>query len=262
MLRAVCVLTVVWTLSGCGSQMVLNEGALDRGLVILLPGIDGRALYNEAACHALADSGVAMAVELCDWTAPLGPLFNQTAVGRNREVAGRLAERIVSYLRQHPNGQVYLIGHSGGTAIAVWAAEALPDGQRVEGIILLASSLSPGYELSAALAHTRGGIVSFYSSLDGGLLGVGTGLVGTMDGLHGPSAGLDGFQPPSSPARRDEYAKLYQIAWEPGMNAAGHDGGHFTYMVPPFISAYVGPLVKRPAWDEALIADVRTGRAR
>ena len=141
-------------------------------------------------------------------------------------------------------------------------SESLPARSKVDGMVLIAPSLSPGYDLSAALAHTRGGIVSFHSALDGGLLGVGTALVGTMDGLHSASAGLAGFQPPDTPARPGEYAKLYQIAWEPGMTAAGHAGGHFSYMVPPFISAYVGPLVKRPAWNETLIADVRTGQAR
>ena len=253
------VLAVV-VLGGCDSRLVLKSEDLDGGLVIMLPGIDGRSFYSEAACRTVCGEDLGMSVELRDWTAPLGPLYNQTAISRNREVAGAIASRIRSYQRAHPGRPVFLIGHSGGTAIAVWVAEALPTGEQVEGIILLAASLSPGYDLSNALAHTRGGIVSFHSPLDAGLLGVGTTLIGTMDGVHGESAGKSGFRVPDRTARPAEYAKLFQIAWEPRMIEVGHGGGHFSCMGSPFIEAYVRPLVQRTAWDEPLIATVRERR--
>jgi len=248
---------LVLLLTGCESQLVLRSEDLDRGLVIVLPGIDGRMPYNEAACRSLSEDGLSATVELRDWTAPLGPLYNQAAVSRNREAARFVAARIEAYQRAHPGGSVFLIGHSGGTAIAVWAAEALPLGNEVEGIILLGSSLSPGYDLSRALARSRGGIVSFHSALDGGLLGVGTVLLGTMDGLHSESAGKVGFRPPPGEAASAEYAKLHQIPWQAAMLKDGHGGGHFDYMGAAFLSARVGPLLKNPAWDPRLLASVR-----
>lgn len=236
---------------GCESRLVLNADRAEHGLVIVLPGIDGRMPYNEIAARHLAGGGLGMAVELRDWTAPLGMLYNQTAVMRNREVARALAGRIMAYRRKHPGRPVFLIGHSGGTAIAVWAAESMPPNEPVDGIILLASSLSPTYDLSRALGRSRGGIVSYYSPLDGGLLGVGTSLVGTMDGLHGESAGKAGFR---APAAGGSYHKLYQVAWHPGMIAAGHGGGHFEYMSPGFVERYVVPLIKQAEWDRRTVA--------
>jgi pimeloyl-ACP methyl ester carboxylesterase len=230
-------------LCGChGPQTLLDTQNLDRGLIIVLPGIDGRAPHNQAACQALAEAALGMAVEFYDWTSPLGPLFNQSAVQANRRRAAQLADRIAEYRRQHPHRPVVLIAHSGGTAIAAWAAEKLGPGETVDGIIMLASSLSPQYDLSTALAHTQRGITSFYSDNDAALLGTGTTLLGTMDGQHTESAGKVRFhQPPSGgPA---VYDKLRQIAWQPKMADSGHDGGHFGYTAPKFVARYIAPLV-------------------
>lgn len=248
-----CVLVVLPV--GCDERVVINADGADRGLVILMPGIDGRSGYSEAACRALCRDGPALSVELRDWTSPLGGLLNQTDIARNREVARTISEQISDYHRQYPARPVYLIGHSGGTAMAVWAAESLPDGEQVEGIILLASSLSPGYDLSQALAKSRSGIVSFYSPHDG-ILGAGTTLIGTMDGQHGESAGKAGFD--TSPG--GGYEKLYQVRWEQSMASAGHGGGHFGCMAVRFIGLYVRPLVQSVYWDGDLIASVSAGR--
>jgi hypothetical protein len=244
------------TTLGCDERVVINADGADRGLVILLPGIDGRSGYSEQACRAICSDGLTISVELRDWTSPLGAIFNQTAIGRNHEVARTISVRIADYHREYPSRPVYLIGHSGGTAMAVWAAEGLPDGEQVEGIILLASSLSPGYDLSGALGRSRGGIVSFYSPLDFAILGAGTTLLGTMDGLHGESAGKAGFESRG----RDGYEKLFQVPWEPSMAAAGHGGDHFGCMATRFIREYVAPLVHSAEWDAGLIASIRGGK--
>jgi pimeloyl-ACP methyl ester carboxylesterase len=245
-----CIMTVA-VLSGCqGRRLLLNEQKLDQGLVIVLPGIDGLAPYNVNACKALCEDRFDMAVELYDWTLPFGLLLNQCAVLRNRLAANELASRIVRYRKEYPNRPVFLIGHSGGTAIAVWAAEALPDGERIDRIVLLASSLSPGYDLSKAMGHTRLGIVSFYSDRDGALLGAGTVLLGTMDGQHTEAAGKVGFRPLRH--GEESYGGLTQIAWEPGMAAAGHDGGHFGYTARGFMKSRVRPWVIGAAWGDGL----------
>lgn len=247
-------------LGGCVErQMMIGRQDLDKGLVIVLPGIDGRAPHNETACEALRAGGAAAAVELYDWTAPLGALFNQLAIGRNREMAGRLARRIVAYRRAYPGCPVSLVGHSGGTAIAVWAAAALPEGEQVEAIVLLASSLSPGYDLSPALRRSRKGVANFWSQRDAVLLGLGTSLIGTMDGRHCEAAGKTGFHEPAAAAPPGAYAKLVQIKWHAGAAENGHDGGHFSCLARRFIAASVGPLVTSRTWDPYLVATVRDG---
>ncbi|MFA6133944.1 MAG: hypothetical protein WC869_08030 [Phycisphaerae bacterium] len=241
--RALGCAGLVVLLAGCQSrQMVLNSQHMDSGLVIVLPGIDGQASYNEEACQVLCDQRLGMAVELYDWTVPLGGILNQCAVHRNRAVAGRLAARIVKYRRENPEGRVFLIGHSGGTAIAVWAAEALPPDQKVDGIVLLASSLSADYDLSGALRHSVSGIVNFSSEEDVGLLGAGTLLIGTMDGRHAEGAGRSGFHPQAG-YWSEGGGRLVEVPWQPAMAAQGHDGGHFGCMSPRFVRARIVPLM-------------------
>lgn len=221
-------------LAGC-SALRLNPQNVNDGLTIVLPGIEGRDLANENICRQLAAEGIPTAVELYDWTSPAGPLINQTAMSRNRRMALQLAEHIADYRRDYPGRPVYLIGHSGGTAIAVWAAEAMPAGQRLDGVILLASSLSPQYDLSQALAGTRG-LVNYYSHRDGALLGAGCSMVGTMDRQFTQAAGLVGFDAAG--------ANLKQIPFDSSMERVGHDGSHMSYCSSGFVTAYVAPLIK------------------
>ncbi|MCJ7544527.1 MAG: hypothetical protein MUP47_08205, partial [Phycisphaerae bacterium] len=103
---------VVAVLSGCqGRRLLLNDQKLDQGLVIVLPGIDGRAPYNENACKALCRDRFDMAVELYDWTLPFGLVLNQCAVPLNRLAADELASRILRYRKEHPSRPVFLVGH-------------------------------------------------------------------------------------------------------------------------------------------------------
>lgn len=241
------------TVAGCGAGgLVMNRQHLDDGLVIVLPGIEGRSLSNASISLALCDEQIPLAVQVYDWTAPLGPLFNQCAYARNREAAAALARHIAEYRREHPGGRVFLIGHSGGTAIAAWAAEALPPGDRVDGIIMLASSLSPGYDLTAAGRRAEMGIVSFYSGHDTALLGVGTTLFGTMDRRNGEAAGKVGFNGRS--ASYSTAAKLFQIPWSQKMVRTGYIGCHFSCCSGKFIATYVAPLTTAGRWDRQLIA--------
>jgi len=160
----------------------------------------------------------------------------------------RDTDRIVAYRTSHPGRPVFLIGHSGGTAVAVWAAEVLRDGQKIDGIVLLASSLSSGYDLCNALKGTRGGIVSFYSERDSVLLGAGTTLFGTMDGRHTEAAGKVGFSVPKSGQKGKLYERFSEIKWTPNMVQAGNDGSHFGCLSTGFISSYVTPLLATAQW--------------
>ncbi|MHC4562828.1 MAG: hypothetical protein ACYS8X_08670 [Planctomycetota bacterium] len=226
---------------GCELEASLNHEHIDRGLVVVLPGIDGPGLGTGGVMQAVADS-TDLAVTQFDWTVPFAMMVNQTAEGRNRDMAALLAEQIALYQEKHPGASVYLIGHSGGTAVATWAAEVLPAGMKIDGIFLLASSLSPQYDLSPALANTREGIVSFYSHRDDALLGAGTTAFGTMDRQFCESAGKVGF--------RSAYGgfgggSLRQVPWTPSMSALGYNGDHFGVCSPAFIREHVAPMMAR-----------------
>ncbi len=234
--------------AGCSSQPYVTPERLDRGLVIVLPGVEGRGPLNEAICDGLDAGGVDWAIELWDWTSSLGPLYNLRAEQRNRKEAQYIAGRIRYYNKEHPDRPVILLGQSGGGAMAVWTLESLPSGKPIEGAVLLAAALSPEYELDAALEGTRRGIVSFHSPLDVFFLGLGTTVTGTMDGRHTGSAGRSGFKEPNSGERLRLYAKLFQVSWEGEMVTTGNLGLHLTSGTYSFVKKYVAPLVLHEQW--------------
>jgi pimeloyl-ACP methyl ester carboxylesterase len=230
--------------AGCANrQPYVTDERLQRGLVIVLPGIEGRSTLNEQVCRGLSDGGVDWAIELYDWTSPLGMLYNLRAYERNRRAATEIGWHIADYHWKYPDRPVVLVGQSGGGAMAVWTAEQLLPGQKVDGVILLAASLSPKYILDFALANSTRGMVNFYSSRDWVILGLGTIVAETMDGRHSVSAGEVGFDVPRSKLSLPPYDKLYQVSWRPDMAMAGNPGMHLTSGAPEFVATYVAPLI-------------------
>ena len=247
---------------GC-SQPYVSEYRLDQGLAMVFTGIEGRSALNQDICHGLNAGGVEWAIELVDWTirVPGTGLINLRNESRNRRKAAEVARRVGQYLIDYPGRPVVLIGQSGGAAIAVWVAESLPPGQKVDGVILLAATLSPKYVLDDALLNSRRGVVSFHSARDWVFLGVGTGLAGTMDGKHGSAAGRQGFAIPTDGPRSGLYGiKLVQIAWSDQVFPSGF-GGHLSSSSREFVARHVAPLCRASAWDKRTIDRVVSGRA-
>ncbi len=252
-LMAVCVVSGAAGFAGCNPpQPYVTFERLERGLVIVLPGIEGRGVFNEAICDGLDAGGVDCAIELYDWTQRwAGPLYNLRNTAANRRRARDLADRIVRYQMGYPDRPVVLVGQSGGGAMAVWTLEALPPATRVDGAVLLAAALSPNYTLSAALENCRRGIVNYHSKRDVILLA--TYVAGTMDGELYDSAGRTGFHLPGDPNRLPRaYAKLFQIGWNEHMSRSGHWGGHLTSGAKWYVAQYVAPLVRAKEWDQSL----------
>lgn len=161
----------------------------------------------------------------------------------NRDLKARaLADLVRRHLAARPGTPVFLVAKSGGCGIVVKALEQLEPAS-VERAILLAPALSPGYDLSTALAAVRRDLVVFWSPLDLIILGAGTRLFGTSDRVRTASAGLVGFRVPGQLA---PYERLRQVRWGPRMAAAGHLGGHVGADSPIFLRKYVLPLL-RPA---------------
>ena len=243
-------------IGGCSpDQRFVNEYTLSKGLVLVLPGIEGASKFNDDIVSGIYDGGVDYAIEVYDWTSSFGPLVNLRSQQRNRQKAYEIADRITTYQLTYPGRPVILVGQSGGGAMALWTAEAMPTGHKVDGIVLLAATLSPGYDVGPALANTRRGIVSYYSSRDWIMLGLGTTIAGTMDGEHSQSAGRVGFE--------KAYDKLYQVPWTSGMAQSGNYGVHVTSGSTDFVAAYVVPFIKAPAWNKAVVESIvhRYGRA-
>jgi len=240
----------------------MNPVSIQQGLVIVLPGIEGRSSLNENICAGLKLGGVPWAVELNDWTNRyLSPLYNLRAEERNHRKAAEIAAHIEQYQAEHPGCPVVLVGHSGGGAIAIWAAEILRSNEKIKGIILINVALSREYDLCKALEHTEQGIVNFSSDKDTILLGAGTTIFATMDGRHESSAGMTGFlAPPTLPKIYDD--KLFEIEWSESMGVySSHSGGHFSSSNEDFVSRYIAPIVLAPKWSRQLMFEVKRGES-
>jgi len=221
-----------------------------HGLVLVLPGIEGRSFLNRNIALGLDDGGVRSAIEVYDWTLGVPGTFvwNLADIERNRREAKRVADAILAYRRRYPGAPVHLIGHSGGGGIAVLALEALPPGQQVTLAILLAPALSPDYDLTPALRHTQHGICNFYSTRDVSFLKVGTSLFGRIEREYGVSAGAVGFNVPDGlgEAQRALYAaRLRQVRWTPALKAAGADGTHLGWASRQFAREHLAPLIRQ-----------------
>ena len=223
---------------GCGADSQYSTPRrLDRGMVVILPGIEGRSSLNSDIRRGLVMAGVSKALPIYSWGAPVpgvGLLINQTNVVGNRMAAENIAEYITNYQDERSGRPVYVVGHSGGGGVAVFVAEAMPPGRQLDGLILLSASISRGYDLTDALSHCRKGIVSFYNPNDP-LLGVGTTVLGNVDGAHGPSAGKDGFSRP--------YPRLYQQRVH-GRGTSAHTAA----TRPSFVATRVAPWVQAADW--------------
>lgn len=227
----------------------LERARLEQGLVIILPGIEGRSFFNLAILHGLLDTGAPYAMEIVDWTTgnKFLTLYHLRAWRRNRKIAQQLAARIVDYQREYPGRPVWIVGHSGGGGMALLTAAALPDGHRLTGLILLAAAVSPQFDLEPALHKVERGIWSFHSWLDCLFVGIGTTLAGTLDGWHLPSAGMIGFWRKSTKENRgtpsDAGPVFVQTRYHPRMMKTFHLGGHFGCAHRVFVSEFLGPIL-------------------
>ena len=195
--------------TGCEELSYGSPERMARGLVIILPGIEGESMANHEIRRGLARGGIDYALVIHNWGFPIpgiGLLVNQTDVEGNRRAADTLAQRIAVYQTDYPDRPVFLVGHSGGGGVAVFALEALSrtgGGKPVEAAFLLSASLSASYPLDGALRMTKRGIVNVSNRDDVVLLGSGTATFGNIDGGHGDSCGRTGF------SRR--YPNLYEM---------------------------------------------------
>ncbi len=211
-------LALILALAGCatgtkekvdGDAHFVNPDRMNKGLVIILPGIEGEDSANRDVRKGLDDAGVSYGLAIYRWGFPvpgLGLLVNQTDTAGNRRAAVELANGIVRYQVKHPGCPVFLVGHSAGGGVAVFTLEALadlPGARPVRGAILLSSSISADYPLVKALKMTQCGIVNGYNPQDNVMLGTGTAMFGNVDGQHGDSAGRTGFH--------ETHPKLFQF---------------------------------------------------
>jgi alpha-beta hydrolase superfamily lysophospholipase len=218
-------------------------GPPPRPYLLHLPGIGGKRSIDRTLTEGLVQGGMDAHVEIYDWTATDAGLSALYAQQRHQREADVVAAKITAAFRADPRQRIYLSGHSGGTGIAIWALERLPSDVKVESLLLLASALSPTYDLSTALRHVRGKAYALHSPYDP-VLGIGTRMFGTIDGIKTDAAGRVGFSKPADAADPKQYDKLVSIGYDTSWIRLRNIGDHIGPMMRPFAREILSPLLR------------------
>jgi hypothetical protein len=210
-----------------------------------LPGMGGLMNIDRNVTSGIVAGGVGARVEIYDWTGADRGLVALGNVKRHEEQAKLVAERIVRAVRedQPRPSRIVVTSHSAGTGIAIWALEQLPEDVMVDDLVMIASALSPEYDLSRALKHVRHRVYAFNSELDVLVLGTGCKMFGTVDRVKTDGAGRIGFVIPRNPAVADQYAKFEQFPYDPDWMRFYNNGEHIGAMTRAFARKVIAPVL-------------------
>jgi hypothetical protein len=115
----------------------------------------------------------------------------------------------------------------------------------LDHVLLLAPSVSTGYDIRPTLWSAKEGVDVFCSRKDWVALGFVVKVVGTSDNFwSGAAAGRLGFKPkgPTALAQMEE-TRLRQHFWTPELAWTGHTGGHHGMHAPIFVQTFLMPLM-------------------
>ena len=234
-------LTVLCNLAplGAGEKTLPKKAPLPprnldgQTIVFVIDGAGDSTIVAENLREAALETKTPLCMTAVHWCRHGVPADDYADHQAQLAAAARVAGEIARLTRESPKCRIVLLAHSSGTRVALAAAEACPP-QSISRIILLASTVSCGYDLGPALRASRGGIDSFYSQWDT-VLSIAEDALGTADGMHDtPSAGRVGFR------LRHAKANVRQYAWRDGNPGAGD---HYAWTWPSFLGSAVIPMI-------------------
>lgn len=213
--------------TGCSYRPIPQSS--DRR-VIFVPGVAGDGAWYDSIYNVCREQGIT--IQPWSWGAPKLFFFANFSDPRIHDQA---EQKLARYLEQLPQGvhRIDLIGHSAGCGVILGAVARST--RPVHTLILLAPSVSPGYDLNPTLNHVQNRIYSFYSEKDVTFLNWRTSYFGTYDGIKTPAAGHQGFKTTSE--------RLVQFPYDPAWVELGHDGSHFGSLAKAFVRQKVIPLL-------------------
>jgi hypothetical protein len=210
-----------------------------RGLALVLGGIEGPSIYNYWLGMGLLRGGYRGAVVRFHWNAGLFGVRSVVNLMSRRHLERQsdlLARTISEHVRARPESPVCLLAQSGGCYVVLRALERLPADLSAHCVLMLAPSISPGYDLSRAASKCRASLISIGGPGDAIFLGLGTLLLGTSDRVFSPSAGFAGWH--SHPTR------FVESRWHPSWLRHGYCGNHISTSSPRFIAKVIAPMFR------------------
>ncbi|MBC8107696.1 MAG: hypothetical protein H7Z14_13980 [Anaerolineae bacterium] len=235
-------LSILLILIGCSSAIAQDRNAPKPTWLLHLPGIAGEMRIDHMFTQGLLGGGVDADLEIYDWTGTDRGMIALMQTKRHQEQSTIVAQLIEKRVREHPGQRITITGHSAGTGIAVWALEKLPDDVMVDDLVMMASALSPQYDLTKALKHVRGQAIAFNSTLDVLILGAGTKGLGTVDRVKTDGAGRVGFEMPAS-GDKEQYTKLKQYPYDGDWLRFNNPGDHIGPMMRSFSKNVVASVI-------------------
>lgn len=228
--RVTAVIVLLISLPMLGGCATSGSRAAERyGKTFYLDGAGNWGFGAAEVPGGLREAGYKGNVEIYIWTTSLIPLIDQLNIPAARLRAAALADRIKSYRRRFPENKLNIIALSAGTGVATWAVESLDRDTKINNLVLLASSLSHGYDMTKALKCMTGKIYVYHSPHDEVLAAVP--LIGTIDGKRGvQSVGQVGLKTPAGFAGR-----IVNTPWSRKYVRFGWTGSHTDCTRKPFI---------------------------
>ncbi|HEX8324258.1 MAG TPA: hypothetical protein VF595_10120 [Tepidisphaeraceae bacterium] len=194
--------------------------------VLFVPGVFGDGPWYDGLRKAISED--ATLVRTVTWGLPKA-LF---AVNFSNKGVHDDAETKLAGVIDATTGPLDLVGHSAGCGVILGA---IAKAKRPAGrIVLIAPSVSPGYDLTSALSRTDR-LDVFYSDKDTTFLKWRCSTFGTYDAVKTAAAGYSGFT--------TTHPKLTQHPYDPAWNDLGHDGGHGGGTATAFVRKVVRPLL-------------------
>ena len=229
---------LVGLVGGCGPSSLGDH----ESQIVLVTGAGGAGVYGPLE-RGLRDGGVTAPLDTFHWGAPL-PLFMINLQDRSIHASAEddLAKSIVGWRGRHPDGRLVIIGHSAGCGVTLGALGKLEDSTAVDQVLLLAPSVSPGYDLAPPLRHVRQRLDVFYSDQDIAALKWRTGTFGTYDNVRTPAAGHLGFSGVDQ-LPQELREKVVQHPYDPAWADLGNDGGHVGTLPRRFSAAVLAPIL-------------------
>ncbi len=184
--------------------------------------------------RALRRSGYAGRIRLFRWSNRAGSLLvlpDLMRRGRLERKAERLAAFVADCAAEGRGAALHVVGYSTGCYIAAEACRRADPPLPVGNLVLLAGTISPGYNLEPLAGRVRA-VVNVYSVLDV-INWVGPLLFGSNDRRWGPACGAVGFRNPPP--------FVVQRAWRPADLRVWYWGGHFSVASPAFLARDIAP---------------------
>jgi len=204
-----------------------------RGIVYVVDGSGRLRLMANDLATTVREAGLPLEVQEFNWSYGTYRWVSDLRSRSNHNAKGEeLAGMILAHRTSQPNARVIVITHSAGAAVAIAAAEHLPDGA-IDHIIMLAPAVSPSADVQACVRASRKGVDVFYSPTD--LISRGLAITGTADGRNVFSAGANGFSDAEDGLRQHGYSRE--------MGRCGHHGGHYGWTRIGFCRDYLCPML-------------------